>query len=399
MAMNAARIALGMAVITGVWVAGLSPALAQSAPRCVPGSGPPCQQAFFQISKTTGKVTAAAPLQGANQEGSDYDAVECHGAGGGKCFLAADRNGFLLMNFSSLDCDPKTSVAPVGAVASTTTIEGLAFDTSNGTLYALVGDQLEKVDQASGTLSPVGGPLGEGMGAGGGWQFGHVSAFAFDPSTGKLLAVEARGGGSVSLLFRIDPATGTVAHGSFGPGLDYVEVAPDGARNQVLGMVVVGGTLYATMSLNDGDPHLATINPATGASSDIGAQGVPSVGGLTADASGQLYGVSGTGGAVVTSLPCPGAVPQAATKAVPAAPPAEPPVQVLGVSVTKPGQPPKLILPVTGFPAWLWAMAALLCYLLGAGALAASRRALLCAELGRPPEPSGSAPRRRSRRA
>ena len=110
---------------------------------------------------------------------------------------------------------------------------------------------------------------------------------------GNLFGVESRGA-RPSLLFKVDAGTGGVIHDAFGAGLDYVEIAPLGGRNEVYGIVVSGGTVYATMSLNDADPHLATLNTASGATTDIGSEGVPLVEGLTTDSTGTLYGLSGS---------------------------------------------------------------------------------------------------------
>src|ERR1700738_4807283 len=86
---------LVIAAAAGVWPPG-----AASAPtvNCQPGSGPPCQQAFFQIDKTTGKVVAAVAIPGGKHEGADYEGLDCQTGGAGHCFLAADHTGFLLMN-------------------------------------------------------------------------------------------------------------------------------------------------------------------------------------------------------------------------------------------------------------------------------------------------------------
>ena len=154
--------------------------------------------------------------------------------------------------------------------------------------------------------------------------------------------VEGRGS-RPSLLFKIDAGTGGVIHDAFGAGLDYVEIAPVGGRNEVYGIVVSGGTMYATVSLNDADPHLAKLDTATGATSDIGPEGVPLVEGLTTDATGSLYGLSGSGGTVVGTLPCPAPSPTPTPTVTPT------PTPTPTVTPTPPPPPPS-IAPVASPP-------------------------------------------------
>lgn len=364
-------VVLGATAVASFWMPGAASAASAS---CQPGSGPPCQQSFFQIDKTTGKVVAALALPGGNKEGADYDGVDCQTGGSGHCYLAADHSGFLLMTFSSFTCDPKTAETPIGTSA-TFTIDAMANDPANGNLYAVVGSQLKVVDRTTGALTDTSSWLGDAAGASGTVELSHVTAMTFDPATGHLFGVESLG--SQALLFKIDPATGGVVHDGFGSGLDYVTIAADGGRGDVFGIVVSGGTMYATMSLNDADPHLATVNPATGATKDVGSEGVPLVEGLTTDSSGQLFGLSGSGGAVVGTLPCPTpdgpSTPPATTPPAVSPASATAPAQVLGLQVDKPGQTPKAILPVTGSNTLPMLLVAAACFVLGALALRASR--------------------------
>ena len=331
------------------------------------------QQAFLQIDKSTGAVTAAAALPGGNLEGEDYDGVECQGAGAATCFLAADHHGFLLMGFSSFTCNPTTAETPIGTVADFT-IDAMALDTATNALFASVGDQLEVVDRTSGTLTPTKDWFGRVDGAAGPLEVDSLAALGFDLSTNRLYGVVAAGD-NTSLLVQIDPSTGAVVDGAFGTGTDYVTVARDGGRGEVRGIAVVNSVMYATISLGDTDPHLATVNMVTGATSDIGSQGVPSVGYLTADAMGNLYGVSGTQGDPVSSLPCPTPPPRSApvTAAPPAAAPVVAPEQVLGLQQVKAPPPAAPLLPSTGLDLVPLVFSAVACLVFGAAALLASR--------------------------
>ncbi|HKN50354.1 MAG TPA: hypothetical protein VJ010_09030, partial [Actinomycetota bacterium] len=338
-----------IAAVAAAW----TPQAASATPvDCRPGSGPPCGQAFFQIDKVTGKVVAALALPGGNQEGADFDGLDCQTGRPGQCFLAADRQGFLLMTFGSFTCATTTATTPIGT-ATLPAIDTMAFDPANGRLYAVVGSQLKVVDQSTGVLTDTSTWLGVASGASGDEELAHVTAATFDPATGNLFGVESRGS-RPSLLFKIDASTGGVIHGGFGTGLDYVEIAPLDGRNEVYGIVVSGGTMYATMSLNDADPHLARVDMATGATSDIGPEGVPLVEGLTTDSTGSLYGLSGSGGTVVGTLPCPAPSPTPTPTVTPAPPPPSlvpitpsPPGAVLGIQFS-PTPPVGKALPVTG---------------------------------------------------
>lgn len=354
-------------------VLGAGPLLLLGAAPAQAAAGP-LQQAFLQISKSTGKVTAAVALPGGNLEGEDYDGVECQGAGPGTCFLAADHHGFLLMGFSSFTCNPTTSETPIGTVGDFT-IDAMALDTATDTLFVSVGDQLERVDRTTGALTATTDWFGHIDGAEGPVEVDSLAALGFDRSGTTLLGVAAESD-NTSLLVHIDPSTGAVVHDAFGPGTDYVTIAADGGRGEVRGIAVVDSVMYATISRGDTDSHLATVNMVTGAVSDIGSQGVPSVGYLTADAAGNLYGVSGTQGDPINSLPCPTPPPALAPTVAPTMaqlPPAEPvvaPEQVLGVQHAK--TPPALPLPFTGFDLLPLVFSAAACLVFGGSALLVS---------------------------
>ena len=359
-------VCLGAAAAAAAW----TPRLASAAPvDCHPGSGPPCEQAFFQIDKVTGKVVAALALPGGNQEGADFDGLDCQTGRPGQCFLAGDRQGFLLMTFGAFTCATTSATTPIGT-AVLPAIDTMAFDPANGRLHAVVGSQLKVVDQSTGALTDTSDWLGVASGGSGDEELAHVTAATFDPATGNLFGVESRGS-QPSLLFKIDASTGGVIHGAFGTGLDYVEIAPVGGRNEVYGIVVSGGTMYATTSLNDADPHLARVDMATGATSDIGSEGVPLVEGLTTDSTGRLYGLSGSGGTVIGTLPCPGPGPTPTPTVTPEPPPPSvvpitPPPQgaVLGLQ-SNPRSAPGKGLPVSGSNAVPLAALALVCLVAG----------------------------------
>ena len=108
-----------------------------------------------------------------------------------------------------------------------------------------------------------------------------------------------RRNGGTDLLIQINPASGTFVPGAFG-GSDYAEIPAVAGLNAVDDIAVcpTACTLYGVF--NEGTTtqtnHLATINPLTGASADIGDTGVTDIEGLTCDSSGILTASTGGGG-------------------------------------------------------------------------------------------------------
>lgn len=396
---------LAFMLLTAAWVFRSHPATAAgTTPVCPTPPGNPCQ-AFFHVDKTTGKVSAAIPLKGGNAEGQDYDGVECHGAGAGKCYLAADFSGFSLLNLDAFNCDPSANETPIGKPPMTVVV-GLAWDSNNSMLYTLSdAGQLYTVNTSTGALTAVGGGGLDITGNG-------VAAMAYDPASDKIYLSQDTGNPNPYKLTRVDPATG-VQDASYGPVTLGTDNAGGVTRNEVLGITFVGATLYATISdVNDANPNLATINPTSGAVTDIGTQNVNYVGSLSADAGGQLYAIAGTRGANITPLPCPSSPtpsspppttpppsspppssppptsppptsppasvsPSASLSIAPAAFSPSPSTSVLGLQISK-----KPVLPVTGSNSLPLVLFAAMCYLFGAVALKVASRRKGVAEQG-----------------
>ena len=388
--MQLTALALGLLLLTAGWALHSHPATAASTtPVCPSPPGSPCQ-AFFRVDKATGKVTSAIPLKGGNAEGQDYDGVECRGAGAGHCFLAADFSGFSLLNLKAFDCDPSTNETPIGTPPHVIVV-GLAWDSDNSTLYTIDDPgQLYKVDTSNGTLTAVGPGNLDITG-------NTIATMAYDPVTKKIYLSQDTGNPNAYKLTRVDPTTG-IQDASYGPVTLGKDNAGGVTRNEVLGLTFAGGTLYASISdVNDANPNLATIDPATGAVTDIGPHGVDYIGAITADAGGQLYVIAGTRGANITPLPCPSSPTPTPTPTTPSPIPTTPtPTRSLtptpspsvsvgparssqtpspGTSVLGLSQTRGRTLPVTGSNALPFLLFAALCYVFGAVALkVASRR-------------------------
>jgi hypothetical protein len=379
-------------LLMAAWMFRSHPATAAgTTPVCPTPPGNPCQ-AFFQVDKTTGKVTSAIPLKGLNVEGADYDGVECRGAGAGKCFLAADFAGFSLLNLQVFNCDPAANETTIGKPPNVIVV-GLAWDSDNSTLYTISdAGQLYKVDTSNGALTAVG-PGGLDI------TGNHIAAMAYDAATKKIYLSQDTGNPNPYKLTRVDPLTG-IQDPTYGPVTLGTDNAGGVTRNEVLGLTFVGGTLYASLSdVNDAHPNLATINPTTGAVTDIGPHGVDYIGAITADAGGTLYAIAGTRGANITPLPCPSSPTPSPSPSTPGPSPSSP---TPSPSVTPPGPTPspsvsvgpatftrtptpgtsvlgvsqsRRILPVTGSNALPLLLFAGMCYAFGAVALkVASRR-------------------------
>jgi hypothetical protein len=225
---------------------------------------------------------------------------------------------------------------------------------------------------------------------------------AWDATAGNfLVSVDQAHGGAASKLVRIDPSTGHVVTGAFG-GSDLQTVSADAGRSQASGIVFVGSTLYAAVSAGDTGGHLETLNASTGALTDIGVFGaeIPKVRSLTADPSGQLYGLTGSAGGFVSPIPCPSSpTPSPSTPTpTPSSPTPTPSVTspggtptpspsvsvgattftrtpTPGTSVLGASQTRRSALPVTGSNALPLVLFAGMCYAFGAVALkVASRR-------------------------
>ncbi|MEA2500920.1 MAG: hypothetical protein QOD01_1031, partial [Actinomycetota bacterium] len=281
-------------------------------------------------------------IPGDNTETNHNDALECHGPSTGKCYLAFGSSGLgVLETAQANSCNPTPSanVAKLGGTGSRFDAIALA----NGTLYGIVGTQFGKVDTSNGAFTPIG-TMGSASGMTVGGTNSLVLAMAWDATAGNfLVSVDQAHGGAASKLVRIDLSTGHVVTGAFG-GSDLQTVSADAGRSQASGIVFVGSTLYAAVSAGDTGGHLETLNPSTGALTDIGVFGaeIPKVRSLTADASGQLYGLTGSAGGFVSPIPCPSSpTPSPSTPTPsPSTPTPSPSTPTPSPSVTTPGGTP-----------------------------------------------------------
>ena len=336
-------LALGFMLLGAAWIVRASPARAQTPPTCAVGTSA-CQQALLWVDKGSGAAVAKVLIPGDNTETNHNDALECHYPGGGKCYLAFGSSGLgILETTQANSCNPTPSanVARIGGTGSR--FEAIAFGAGTAPLYGIVGTQFGTVDTGSGAFTPKG-TMGSASGITVGDSNDLVLAMAWDATAGNfLVSVDQAHGGAASKLVRIDPSTGHVVTGAFG-GSDLQTVSADAGRSQASGIVFVGSTLYAAVSAGDTGGHLERLNPSTGALTDIGVFGaeIPKVRSLTADASGQLYGLTGSAGGFVSPIPCPSSpTPSPSTPGPsPSSPTPSPSSPTPTPSVTSPGGTP-----------------------------------------------------------
>ncbi|MEM1042529.1 MAG: SdrD B-like domain-containing protein [Bacteroidota bacterium] len=216
------------------------------------------------------------------------------------CFTVADEGG---SEDQLVGIDRATGASSViGSGTGGQDIEGIAMQ-PGGMLYAADGDRLGVIDRTTGTfvlVNPGAPTFGSGDGAAGTITFDEVDGLAFDPFTGRLLGVHRRDGSQEDLLLEIDPATGKVVADAFGAGADYVAVGTRSAsprRNDIDDLAVspLDGRIFGVAN-GGGADRLVEIDPATGAVTDLGALGVRDMEGLSFDATGTLYGTTGSTG-------------------------------------------------------------------------------------------------------
>ena len=120
----------------------------------------------------------------------------------------------LLTNVDQTSFAPATNEVDVGTGTGTSSIEAIATDPTNGTLYAVNGGQFGSLDTDSGVFTPIGTGLGTAGGTFGELALDDVRGLAFHPLNDRLYGVHRRAGGE-DVLFRIDVATGAHISGAF----------------------------------------------------------------------------------------------------------------------------------------------------------------------------------------
>ncbi len=189
-------------------------------------------------------------------------------------------------------------------------VENLAFDihvAPGGVLYGVDDGVLGTFDLANqGQFTPVGGPIGSGTGSEGTVQMVDIDGLAFDTVTGALYASVRREASDTQrdLLIQIDKQTGALVQDAFG-GNDYVAVDPALNLYDIddIAFDPVDGQLFGIANTEGRQDQLVIINKQTGdvthvgpLTSDIDATTIYDMEGLTFDTLGRMLGTTGKDG-------------------------------------------------------------------------------------------------------
>ena len=177
-------------------------------------------------------------------------------------------------------------------------MEGLAFQISTGTLFGSDAGNFGRIDLATGAFTLIG-AFGSGNGIFGIRTFDDVDGLSFDPFTGVLYASVRRSAAGPDLLIKVDPTTGQVIPGGFGPGVDYVAVGTVTVGSLVLDDVddiaidSFNGQMYGIINSSGRKSRLVLIDKADGSVTDLFDLDVENVEGLGFTADHVLLGVLG----------------------------------------------------------------------------------------------------------
>ena len=224
-----------------------------------------------------------------------YSVADQGGSGGGQDDAGQD----LLTRIDPDDADPATNETTIGTGTGTFRVEAAAFQPGTDVLFALDGGRLGTVSLTTGVFSAKASPVGTGSGSAGDIAFDNIDGLTFDPTDGTLYGSQRIAGDAPDVLLIINPSTGAHVPNAFGPGADYVQITPlpDEAKIDDLA-IDASGTMYAIANVNGHADHLVSINPGTGALTDIGATGTDDVEGLTVAPDGRMFGSTGNEGVI-----------------------------------------------------------------------------------------------------
>jgi hypothetical protein len=249
--------------------------------------GSPWLGEFHLVSLYSRALTPAEVRQNFHA-GPDGDAIVC--------YATADSDDDGVRDQLIVFSDSLSATTRVDR-SGTEDIEALTFQPGTNVLFAVNADRLGTLDLSTGDFSPMPQEVGRGRGAGGVIEFKNIDGLAFDQTDGALFAVHRRSANRMDreVLFQIDPVSGAAIANTFGPGVDYVVIDGIGLLPDIDDIVISphSGQMYATSDDNGRGGALVAISKETGAATVSGPYGVEDVDGLTFTEDGTLYGLTG----------------------------------------------------------------------------------------------------------
>ena len=236
-------------------------------------------------------ITVTADDGFGNTDDKDFTVLV---VGRGTVYVVGSDGEDLLTNVDATDIDPTTNEGDVGPTG-TDSLGSLSFEPATGTLFGVDDNQVGTIDLSTGLFTPLPSIVGIGNGDEGLIPLINVTGLAFEHSTGHLYGAADQGSGKRSLLFRIDPSTGSLVPGAFG-GNDYLKIDEYDSREQLSDIAFnpIDGLLYGVQ--HDGAGFsLVTVDTTTGSITGLGLTKANTAG-IDFDGLGNLYGTDATPG-------------------------------------------------------------------------------------------------------
>jgi len=192
-----------------------------------------------------------------------------------------------------------TGVVTLIGATGVSDIEAIAYYPAPGgnQLFATNAGDFGTINIATGAFTFMAEVDGGGFanGAAGPQTLDDVDGLMLDGRTFKLWASERKSGATSDLIFQINPLTGQFVRNAFGPGIDYIVIAGNGADVDVDDIAVspVTGRMYASSNFNGNNDELLAINKFTGTFSVASTLSQDDIEGLAFSNDGQLWASEG----------------------------------------------------------------------------------------------------------
>ena len=221
---------------------------------------------------------------GENDDGNNF--VEELQAGGGICYGAAEGTEQFLVVDATTGAAHEIGVNALGVDQ----VEAIAWGpdpvTGERVLYAADAGDFGTIDITTGVFTLIS-TFGSGQ--------VDVDGLHYDQSTGKFWGSNRLEDGNLDQLFEIDLTTGLAIPSTI---VDIAASTSDGGTTLTdvddISIDPTTGTFYAVANSGSAGGTLVTIDPSTGATTEIGDFGVNDIEGMSFDPSGNLFGSTGS---------------------------------------------------------------------------------------------------------